>query len=120
MMKHVLMLLLLTVLTGCGRHEQTKVIVDIMDERPVVITKDGQLLFESKAMSRDELVVMVKERVEKDRQSTVSSQYSTILIEPDSETPNGTVQDIKKLIRDSGGTPGQRVKPNKSMDGTSL
>ena len=114
MIKHVLIILLLTVLIGCGRKEQPKVIVDAMDERPLVITKDGQLMFDSKPMTENELVTMVKERVEKGMLSKVRSQYGTIIVEPDPETPYGNVRKIEELIMKHGGTPASRFNPEES------
>jgi hypothetical protein len=119
--KKVTLFAVASILFGCGQQEQPRVIVDVMDRRPVIITKDGQLLFESKPMTRDELVKMVKERVEKDRLSQVPSQHSTILLEPDPETPYKKFREIEDLIMENDGRPGiKKAHPASGGDSSTL
>jgi len=110
----VILLVLLAVLFGCRQHEEGKVVVDEHDPRPVVIARDGQLMFDSTPLTESNLVAMVKERVERDMQSKVPSQYATIIVEPDPETPYGRVREIKELIMKHGGTPASRYNPEES------
>jgi biopolymer transport protein ExbD len=109
-MKNIIVIALLAVFAGCGGQQTPEVIVDAHDFSPVVITKDGQLMFESKPMTQTELVEMVKERVERDMVSTARSQYSTIILEPDPETPFEKVREIQDLIMKHGGNPGSERK----------
>lgn len=115
--EQIILFAVASILFGCGQQEQTRVIVDVMDERPVIITKGGQLQFESKPMMREELVKMVKDRVEKDRFSKVPSQFSTILLEPDPETPYRKVREVEDLIMENGGHPGmKKAQPTSTGD----
>jgi hypothetical protein len=110
MIRKMAVVAMLAAIIGCSREDPRPVVIDVMDERPVVIAKDGQLFFDSKPLTEEALGKMVEERVEKDRVSKAPSQFSTILIEPQPETPFGRVQELQNLIRKYGGTPGQRVK----------
>lgn len=101
---------MLAAIIGCSREASPPVVIDVMDERPVVIAKDGQLLLDSKPLTEEALGKMVEERVEKDRLSKAPSQFSTILLESHPETPVGRFLDIQKLIQEHGGTPGQRTE----------
>ena len=103
-------ILILGVMIGCRQKESPRVVVDVMDERPVVIAKDGGLSFEGKTITEESLGRMIEERVEKDRLSKVPSQFSTILFEPHPGAPTGRLQGLQNLIRKHGGTPGQRIK----------
>ena len=107
-----------TIFCGCRREEQPRFTVDAMDERPVVIAKDGGMTFDGAPLSVDGLAKMVEERVEKDRTSKVPSQYATILLAPDPETPDGKVEAIQDLIREYGGYPGRRLKGKDAQPAT--
>lgn len=99
----------LGILCGCKSAAPRQVTVDLMDERPVLISKDGYMSFDGAPLSTEALVQMVEERVEQDQRSNVPSGYSTIFLKADPETPVGKVEAIHDLIQQHGGTPARRI-----------
>jgi len=97
----------LGILSGCGR----KVTVEARDHRPVRITRDGRLTFESEPMTEADLVALVADRLERDRQSGVPSQYSLVLIQPDGDTPYAKVRSVGDIIAEAGGCVGHPLSP---------
>ncbi|MDF3128399.1 hypothetical protein P0Y35_04250 [Kiritimatiellaeota bacterium B1221] len=102
-MKYFLAILTLGLLIGCGQQEEPTVNNGGQDPRPIVIMKDGSLMFDSNPMSEAELVTMIKELVEKDYNSESSSQHATVILEAEPETSADKIDRIKKLIRANGG-----------------
>jgi len=103
----IVTVVLLVALFGCGR----KVIVEAGDDRPVTITRDGKLFYESQRISEDDLVLLVENRLEQDRQSSESSQYNIIMIQPDGETPYAEVRRISFVVINAGGRAGSPLSP---------
>jgi hypothetical protein len=112
--RHAILFVLPAVIVGCGRQDRGKVVVEAYEPRPIVITKNGELLFESNPLTESNLIAMVKERVEKDMRSQIPSQYATIIVEPDPETPYGKVREVKELIMKHGGTSASRYNSEES------
>lgn len=115
MMKHLLVFTALLLLIGC-RPQQTRetrqpqATVDSRDHRPLVITKEGQLFFESKAITDAELAAMVKDRVAKSYSTTGTVDLTVIMIQPDDQTPYGRVREIQDLIMKNGAHPGTSAR----------
>lgn len=102
--------LLLQGCRGCD-FSVGKEIVDTVEYPTVRIAADGQLSYKSRPLSDAELASLVKEQVEQGYVvKNASHDYGIIIIDADDRVPHGRVREVKSIIMNAGGRPGDRRK----------
>lgn len=88
-----------------------KEVVDTVEYPTVNLSADGLLSYKGNPMSDTELTDLVKKEVEQGYVAkNTSHDYGVIIIDADDRVSHGRVREVKRIIMNAGGRPGDRRK----------